>query len=250
MRNYINFLALVLFLMFSCSTENAYDCFQASGKTIQKKFEVAPFNKILVNRNVALILKQGDEFLVTAEAGEYLMSDIEAAVVDGELRLTDKNSCNFVRDYEATKVYVTAPNITAIRSSTQFDIVSIGVLQYDDLILFSEDYGMPGSFTIADFRLQVISSSLKITANNLSSFYISGEVDNLTVGFYSGAGRFEGGNLIAQNVSVYHRGSNDMIVNPQQSLNGQLLGTGDLISVNTPTSVSVEQGYTGELIMD
>ena len=249
MKSYV-YLVFVFIVMFSCNTENANDCFQNSGKTIQKEFEVDPFNKILVNRNVALVLKQGQQFSVIAEAGEYLMGDVQVAVVDGELRLVDSNSCNFVRDYEATKVFVTAPDITVVRSSTQFDIISDGVLQYDDLTLLSEDYGVPGSFTIADFKLEVNSSNLKITANNISSFYISGEVENLNVGFYSGTGRFEGADLIAQNVQVYHRGSNDMIVNPQQSLSGQLLGSGNLISVNTPPNVNVEQVYTGELIMD
>jgi hypothetical protein len=39
-----------------------------------------------------------------------------------------------------------------------------------------------------------------------------------------------------------------MIVNPQQSLTGLLRGTGDLISVNHPPIVDVEQLYTGHLI--
>ena len=69
-------------------------------------------------------------------------------------------------------------------------------------------------------------------------------------GYFAGAGRFEGANLIAQHIIVFHRGSNDMIVNPQQSLSGELRGSGDLISVNTPLSVDVEQYYIGELIFD
>ena len=55
-------------------------------------------------------------------------------------------------------------------------------------------------------------------------------------------------NLIAQNVDIFHRGSNDMIVNPHVSLSGELRGVGDLISVNEPPTVNVEQFYTGELI--
>mgnify|MGYP000023516778 CR=1 FL=1 len=38
-----------------------------------------------------------------------------------------------------------------------------------------------------------------------------------------------------------------MVVNPQQTLTGQLYGTGDLISVNQPTTEDVERFYTGEL---
>ena len=41
-----------------------------------------------------------------------------------------------------------------------------------------------------------------------------------------------------------------MIVNPQVSLFGELRGTGNLISVNQPPTVDVEQFYTGALIFD
>ena len=103
---------------------------------------------------------------------------------------------------------------------------------------------------MGDFRLQVNADNLRVTANNLSSFYISGETNKLYVGFFSGTGRFEGANLTAQEVSIYHRGSNDIIVNPQQLLTGELRGTGDLISKNNPPNVEVEQFYTGELIFE
>jgi hypothetical protein len=84
----------------------------------------------------------------------------------------------------------------------------------------------------------------------LSFFYLDGPVENLFVGFYSGSGRFEGENLVVQNADIYHRGSNDMVVNPQLSLTGQLLGTGNLISVNEPPLVDVERIYTGQLLFD
>ncbi|MFL0354252.1 head GIN domain-containing protein [Xanthomarina sp. GH4-25] len=236
--------------LFACDSEDANDCFQKSGNIIQKEVTVGDFEKIYVNRNIELILKDAPETHVLIETGENLMNDVEVVVIDNQLQLIDNNTCNFVRDYEPTKIYVSAPNITDIRSSTQFDISSDGVLNYNNLKLFSEDFNSEGAFTMGDFRLQVNSNNLKVTANNLSSFYISGETNKLYVGFFSGTGRFEAANLIAQEVTIYHRGSNDMIVNPQQSLEGELRGTGDVISKNNPPIVEVEQFYTGELIFD
>ncbi|PWK21021.1 head GIN domain-containing protein [Xanthomarina spongicola] len=240
----------LLVFLFACDSEDANDCFQKSGNIIQQEVVVEPFEKILVNRNIELILKEDLEFSLVIETGENLMNDVEVVVIDNQLRLTDNNSCNYVRDYEPTKIYVSAPNITNIRSSTQFDISSDGVLNYNNLKLFSEDFNSEGAFTMGDFRLQVNANNLRVTANNLSSFYISGETNKLYVGFFSGTGRFEGANLTAQEVSIYHRGSNDIIVNPQQLLTGELRGTGDLISKNNPPNVEVEQFYTGELIFE
>jgi hypothetical protein len=98
--------------------------------------------------------------------------------------------------------------------------------------------------------LQVSSNNIRVSFNNLSNCFISGETENLEVGFFSGDSRFEGQNLIAQNVNISHRSSNDIIVNPQQSLKGVVRGTGDLISVNTPPVIEVEELYTGRLIFE
>jgi len=244
------FYIITLILVFTCDSEDAGDCFQTSGSIIQQEISVDAFTKILVNRDIELILKQGLEFEVIIETGKNLMNDVEAIVVDGQLQLTDKNTCNYVRDFGITKIHVTAPSITEIRSSTQYDVSSNGVLDYNGLALISEDFNVPGSFTVGDFRLEVNLTTLRITTNNISSFYITGQTENLFVGFFAGSGRFEGENLIAQNAEVFHRGSNDMIVNPQQSLTGQLLSTGSLISKNEPPIVDVEVLYTGRLIFD
>ena len=234
--------------IFACDSENASDCFQTEGTIIQQEVTVSIFERILVNRDVELILKEGIDYQVIIETGENLMNDVDVVVIDDELQLSDNNTCNYVRDYGITKIYVTAPNITEIRNSSQYEISSDGVLNFDEIKLISEDFNAPGSFTVGDFRLQINSDKLSIVSNNISSFYLSGQVNNLFVGFYSGAGIFHGEELISQSVDVYHRGSNDMYVNPQESLSGELRGTGDLISLNNPTTVEVEQYYIGQLL--
>jgi len=239
---------IILVLVFSCSNENANDCFQTSGKIVTQEVEVTSFTKILVNRGVELIVSESVDYEVVIKTGENLLNDVEAKVIGDELQISDNNNCNFVRDYGITKVFVTAPNITEIRSSTQYDISSQGILNYSSLRLLSEDFNEPETFTVGDFRLELNSTHLSITENNISTFYISGQTENLYIGFFAGAGRFEGENLIAQHVDIFHRGSNDIIINPQQSLLGELRGTGNVIAVNQPLSNSLEQFYIGQLI--
>lgn len=239
---------LLLILGVSCNSKNGWDCFQTEGNTVQIDVTVADFERILVNRDVELIISEGPEYAVSIESGENLISDIKVRVVGDQLQISDNNTCNFVRDFGITKAYVTAPNISEIRNSSQFEVSSVGILNYPNLILNSEDFNEPDSFTVGDFNLQLNSSSVQIISNNISTFYLSGQTENLNVGFFAGAGRFEGANLIAQNVQVFHRGSNDMIINPQQSLVGELRSTGDLISVNEPPTVNVQQFFTGQLI--
>ncbi|WP_298556044.1 head GIN domain-containing protein [uncultured Algibacter sp.] len=239
---------LLLFLIIACDSEDASDCFQKAGSIVQQEVTLSVFDKILVNRDIELIIKEGVTQTVTIETGKNLLNDVVAEVVDSRLTLTDNNTCNYVRDYGITKVYVTSPNITEIRSSTQYDISSDGVLSYPSLTILSEDFNAPGSFNVGDFRLQIDNVSFITVFNNLSVAYVSGETDNLRVTFATGNSRFEGRNLIAQNVTVSNRGSNDMIVNPQQEITGKISGIGNVVGVNKPPIVDVEEVYRGRLI--
>ena len=63
---------LSLIVIFSCNSEDANDCFQKAGSNIQEEVVLPSFEKILVNRDVELILKQGADFQVLIETGENL----------------------------------------------------------------------------------------------------------------------------------------------------------------------------------
>ncbi|GAA4799254.1 head GIN domain-containing protein [Litoribaculum gwangyangense] len=239
-----------LFLIIACDSESAVDCFQKSGPIIRKEITVGTFNKILVNRDIELIVEEGLEQKIIIETGKNLMNDVTATVIDERLTLTDQNTCNYVRDYGITKVYITSPNITEIRSSTQYTVSSKGVLTYPSLRILSEDFSLPNSFISGDFNLKINNNSFSLVFNGISNCFISGQTNNMDITFAAGTSRFEGRDLIAQNVTIWNRSSNDMIVNPQQSITGKILGTGNVIAVNQPPQVNVEELYKGRLIFE
>ncbi|MBT8243614.1 MAG: DUF2807 domain-containing protein [Winogradskyella sp.] len=248
MKKLIYILFIVLCL--SCDSESASDCFQKAGSIIEEELSVANFERILVNRDIELIIKQGPSQIVRVQTGENLLNDVVVEVIGNQLVLTDNNICNYVRDFGITKVFVTIPNLTEIRCSTQFEIKSDGILNFESLTLLSEDFNAPDSFPIGDFRLNLDVENLNVVSNNLSFFYLSGEAENLNVNFAAGDGRFEGEDFIVQNISIFHRGSNNMVVNPQQSITGTIFSTGDVISVNQPPNVDVEEVFNGRLIFN
>ena len=239
-----------LFLVFACDSENSSDCFQKAGTIVQQEVSVETFDKIFVNRDIELIIKEGIEQKVVIETGANLLNDVEATVLDGKLTLTDNNNCNYVRNYGITKVYITSPNIAEIRSSTQYDISSDGVLTYPNLTILSEDFSEPDTFTSGNFNLQINNNMFRLVFNNLSNCFISGKTNNLNITFAAGTSRFEGEDLIAQNVTIWNRSSNDMIVNPQQSITGKISGSGDVICLTEPLTIDVEEQYTGRLIFE
>ena len=248
MIRWIGLITLILF--FGCDTEDAPDCLKSSGAPVQKELFVEAFSRILVNENIELVVREGDEIKVIVESGENLINTVKAEIQGDRLVLTNENGCNIFRKFNQTKVFVTTPMLTEIRTSSQFPVRSAGVLSFPELSLISEDFSETSAITSGNFEIEVASERLIIVSNNISSFFVSGQVTNLRITFASGIGRFEGATLIAQNVSVFHRGTNKMIVNPQESLKGELRSTGDLISKNRPPVVEIEEFYKGKLFFE
>ncbi|WP_291866058.1 head GIN domain-containing protein [Maribacter sp.] len=245
---HIFFLLLVLNL--ACTSTSAPDCFQAAGDISREEVTLADFNKITVFENIELILKEGEQ-KVEIETGEFLREEVTAVVEDGRLVLRDENDCNFVRDYGVTKIYVTAPNIKEIRSSTSWPIRSEGILSYNSLTLLSESYGEPEAETTdGEFILTLNANSISVVVNGNSYFKLSGSTKNLNVMIAAGDSRIETENLMAKSIIFNHRGSNDLLIHPEETLTGVLRGTGDVRSFNKPPSVSVETLYTGKLIFE
>jgi hypothetical protein len=242
------YLMLVICFSFSCNSENAPDCIQSVGNIVRQEKAVPDFSRIFVNEGIHLVVKQGVAYTVEIESGKNLINDIDVKVVEGRLLLTNNNTCNLFRSYENTTAYVTAPNLTEIRSSTQFDVRSEGILAYEDLTIISEDFLDTSSQSVGNFYLNLKCNKFRVIFNNLSNAFLEGSVTNADIEFQSGNGRFEAENLIINNAEVFHRGTNDMILNIADALEGDIFSTGNVISISRPPQVSVTEHYRGRLI--
>lgn len=242
---------LLVVLLFGCDSDKGWDCTKTAGKLVQQEVPLGMFDKVTVWEGIQLFVQEGEEQKVVVESGANLINDIDVKVSDGRLELKNNTSCDILRDYGLTKVYVTSPNITEIRNSSEQTVESIGVLAYPLLSLSSEDYGQEGSYyNTGDFVLELDVEMLRVVANGYSHFYLSGKAQDASFGLYAGDCRIYSENLIVQNLNVYHRSTGPMVVNPQESIRGQIVSLGDVISKNRPPIVEVEELYRGRLIFD
>ena len=101
-----------------------------------------------------------------------------------------------------------------------------------------------------DFYFNINNAQTVIESNHVSNFYISGNTSELLCNFYFGTGKFMGENFICQNIKIFQRGSNDMILKPIQSISGKILNTGNVILKNNPPIINVEQLFSGHLIIN
>ena len=251
MKKKIKYIWILLVVLVSCDIDNVSDCFQSTGAIISTEFQVEPFTKIRFENDISLVLKQDSIQQVVIETGENLLSNIQVKVENGVLIIQDNNSCNLVREYGVTKAYISVSNLTEIRNSSSRDITSNGVLNFPSLSLVSNTTGnIEGTNKSGDFILQVVCEDFYVSANGQSIFYITGETKNANLKFTDEWPRFEEENFKIDTLSFLQRSATYIKVSPQKKVSGEIRGTGDVILVNRPDIIEVEEFFTGRLIIE
>lgn len=243
----IAFLLLMISLFASC--EKPYDCIKPSGAITSKVYEGLSFTRILVQKRIAVVITQGDQYRVEVRTGKNLINDIKVTQSGNLLQLSDNTECNWTREFGQTVVYITAPNITDIYSKSEQEIRSNGLLTYPNLHLtLMDDYdGFSGTGT-GDIILEVNNESMNVENNDFGRFYLSGHTQKLQVGFYENGGVLRAENLLANIVQIYHRGSNDMHVHPIDEIHGGIYNVGDVLCYSRPPVADVHEYYRGDFI--
>lgn len=251
-KSLVVFLLLMALLLSanSCDSQDGLNCTQAAGTIIKREVEVDVFNKVLVYERTGLIVKQGDVQKVVVKTGENLFHDISITVENEQLVIINNNGCNLVRDYGITTVEITVPDLKEIRSSTGEDVVSEGVLRFNDLTLISND-GPEEDFyhSTGDFRLSLQTTNLNIETNKLSNFYLTGSVINANFNWDRGDGRLYANDLVIQNAQIVHRGTSFWELDVKQHISGTISGYGDVFLKSRPTTINVEETWRGRLII-
>ena len=242
---------IIIILCFACDSADAPDCLRTNGEIVTLNYERAPFTKIRIEDNVNLSLEQGDIQEVRIEAGANLFDDIEVEIENKTLVVRNNNTCDLVRDYEDITVFITAPEIDEIRNGSVGDVVGKGTLNFNTLRLISDTSGgIENVRKSGDFYLNVNCERFVVRANGFSRFFISGSASEATLEFADEVPYFEGPNFLVNDLRVFQRSANNMKVNPINSIRGEIRGTGDIIAVNRPEIVDVDEYFTGRLIFE
>ena len=248
---YLIIIIVIYVFITSCDSENAWNCFQDTGKIVQIPVETDFFEKITVFQRTQLIVQQGDEQKVVLESGDNLINDIDIIVEDGTLIIDNKNACNLTREYGITKVRVITDTLTEIRNASGLTVQSEGILSFPLLTLRSEDLMEEDQFRKdGDFEMQLDCKELIIETNGKSNFFLDGIADDVTINFLDGDNRCECRELQIQNASIFHRGTNDIFIAPEQSVSGELRSAGNLVITGQTPVIDVQAFYTGQVIRE
>ena len=244
------YILIISLIFLSCNSESALDCFQATGKIERREYKnLDGFKKILIFKRVKLIFKQAPVQKVFVETGKNLFNEIRVRVEDSILKVSDRNSCNLVRN-EVTKVIVLSPDIREIQNSSGLTVENLGEINYESLTLISVDPEVDGEFQKdGDFNLDSLNVGfLGISANGVSRFYLKGKAFSCNYNIADGDVRIDASELECSKVEFFHRSTNKLIIKPNDTLRGVITSLGDVICLSRPDVIEVEERYVGKLI--
>lgn len=230
----------LLFISFSCTKDNRCDCFKSTGKESVIERIPTSFSKIYVEGKVDVYLTEDSVFGIKIEGGENVIDKIATNVENGELKISNENTCNFVRSYKKKiKVFVRAPKFKEIMHKGIGDIYTIGVLNTDTIT-----YRI---FNSGNLYLTVDNQYLVGGINGMGDFYGSGKTIKHLCNA-NGEGWVDCRNLQTDNSDFYLKISGLTFINVSQALNVVIKHSGDVYYKGNPATLQKQIDGTGKLI--
>ncbi|WP_196889105.1 GIN domain-containing protein [Aureivirga sp. CE67] len=246
MKKIAYFLFIVLI---SCNVEEFEECFVEDSSIRTFEFtDLDSFENLVVNENILLEIKVGEESKIEIETTESLIDHFSFEIINNVLTLNFEPTCTIIKNNKVTKIILTTNNLKKIENNTQFKIYSEETLNFPEIII-STTSKESSDLAIGDFDLKLNSKSVSIIGVEFAGFKISGSTINLSIAFFSGAPFLDAKNFIADQVYVHQQSTNDVHIYPKKQLTGTIYSNGNVISYNTPEILNVEELYHGKLIL-
>lgn len=130
-------------LLLSCNKESRWDCFKGTGESASETRSLAAFDKIYLEGNVDVFIKQGSTYEAKIEAGENLIPLIKTKVENNTLYIDNNNKCNWARSYKkgTINVYLTLPDLRNIWHYGSGSAQSTDTITCDTLTIWAHQTG-------------------------------------------------------------------------------------------------------------
>ncbi len=236
---YISILLSVF--LFACKKENRGDCFKGVGSQAEEMRSLLPFNRIVIDKDVDVILVPDTAEFVIVRCGENLIDLIKTDVSGTELTITNTNKCNWVRSFN-----------TPIKAEVH--LISISSLYFKG----SGNVNSTDTLRSANFKLEAYNASgnIDITVRNGWNEVVqhTGNADLKVNGWapyntmYSGGNGFlDCRNLKCSTAYVLHRGTGNFYVKADNYLDVEINLIGDVYYWGNP-AINQVISSTGKLI--
>ncbi len=241
MNKFITILFCALFL--ACSNNDS--CFVNTDKTVTTLSNTLPFQRIDIPKGVEVEIATDTVHKIEITTPKNTIQNINYEVVNNKLILTNNNTCSLLQQYKNATIKIYSPNIDTIYSRTQFKVYSNTPLTYPKIYILTSVDNQSAS---SEINLKLNNNHIVIEDNLVAYYTLEGKTNTLDIRLYGGNPKVDAKNLIAENVYIFHRSSQDVSIYPIQKVEGTLYSTGNLLMYNTPPIVNVQTLYKGMVL--
>lgn len=222
--------ALVLIAFSACKKNNPPDCFKSVGEQASLDRALPAFSGIVVGDKVDLVLitdTQITENTVRISGGQHVLNKMKTEVSqDGILKITDENTCNWVRNLQTRiRVEVRCKPVNYIEINGFAALITPDSLIYDRLDI---EYT-----SAADLDLQFKGVYLVLNHRGAGEILMSGNTDVSVFTLYNIAG-IDARNLHSDWAFVYSYSTADTWVRPLKGLGTHIFESGNVLYTLEP----------------
>ena len=238
-KNYFILLLPLSFVMFSCKKENMKDCIKSTGDIIIETRRFSPIDTILVQNNINLYLRYDSVESILVETGKNLVPLIETSIENKKLILSNKNKCNFMRNYETPiNVTVSIPDIKFIQTTGAANINSLNRLTLTKSRIVNSGIG--------DINLDLNGGHILTQIYGSGGINLTGKAAVLEI-YSTGNCFMYCENLITGYTFLYSNTTGYIYVHAEKELGATIVGSGDVFYSGNPELKNIKISGKGKL---
>jgi hypothetical protein len=226
-------IAIAVLSISACTHAQFRKTVYGNNKVVTKERQVENFTGIRVSTGIDVYLKQGDSETVSVEADENIQEYILTEVRGGILNVYTEAT---IRDAERKRVYVTAKEISSIRTSSAGDVFGESTIKSDRLELSASSAG--------NIKLEVSANELKISISSSGDITLTG-VTGLLEADLSSAGDLNAYELNAREADVSASSAGDADISVSEKLTARASSAGDINYRGNPKNIDAHSSSAG-----
>ena len=215
----------------SCVFDGFTNTITGNGRVVEESRDISGFTGGLVSSGIDVYLSEGNDFEVRVEADENLIDVIETTMNGSMLEVgTDRVN---IRNAKSKKVYISLPELSALKISSAGDCKGQTLFHCDDLDLSVSSAG--------DLNLEVKARRIDLDISSSGDVKLAGETEDFVVSL-SSAGDLYAFDLQAGNVEVNVSSAGDARVYATEEISmsassaGNIYYKGDAKVIRSSTS--------------
>lgn len=240
---YFFIISLLSLMIFSCKKSSVRSCFKSYGDETQIEYDLDSVDRFKLYKNIRYHIYQDTLRKVIIKGGENVIGLVELEYDSTSLSITNKNKCNFLRDFDnQIVVEIHYPFYKWIYSETDDSLVFKDTIHSNYLYV---DQFLGGGKVILNTQADVLVMN---ASNGVGSYTLGGHADYADLRVQAGASG-DATQLTSYSYLLDQNSTGDLKVNlDSAAANIKIKGTGNVIYTGDPDTIILTKTGDGELI--